>query len=256
MLNITRILSSEWCRWARLGWLDIQSRYRRTTFGPMWIVLLTGMTVGSIGFVYGSLFKAPIKDFLPFLAIGFVTWGWISSSLVEAGECFSAYKSMMLNHVLSPSSVLVRVVFRNWLVLLHNALVIVALLFILQRPLSLVTLLVVPGMLVVGGVIFSTSIIVAFACARFRDLKQVLASALSLGLLITPVIWSPEILKDRIYVAYLNPFSHLLDLIRLPLLAVTPSATNWAVAFGTLLICSMVARIVITRYRHLVIFWL
>lgn len=256
MLNITRMLSSEWCRWAQLGWSDIQSRYRRTTFGPMWIVLLTGMTVGAIGFVYGTLFKAPIKDFLPFVAIGFVTWGWISTSLIEAGACFSAYKFMMLNHVLKPSSVVVRVVFRNWLILLHNALVIVVLLVMLDRPLTQATLLVLPGMLMLGAVIFSASVIVAFACARFRDLQQVLVSALNLGFLVTPVIWSPEILTDRIYVAYLNPFSHLLDLVRLPLLGVAPSTTTWVVAFGVLLICSIAAQFAITRYRYQVTFWL
>lgn len=256
MLKITRMLSSEWYRWARLGWGDIQSRYRRTTFGPMWIVLLTAMTVGAIGFVYGTLFKTPIRDFLPFVAIGFVTWGWISACLIEAGSSFNAYKFMMLNHVLHPSSVVVRVVFRNWFILLHNALVIGALLVILERPLVPAMLLVVPGMLMLGAVLFSASIIVAFACARFRDLQQVLVSALNLGFLVTPVIWSPEILSDRIYVATLNPFSHLLDLVRLPLLGSAPGATTWEVALGALLLCAAGAQFAIARNRYQVTFWL
>ena len=247
----------EWIRWARLGWFDIESRYRRTTFGPLWSVWVTGMTVSAIGFVYGSLFKVPVNDFIPYVSIGLITWSWLSSSLIEAGTSFSAYKFVLLNQPLNPSSIVIRVVVRNWFILLHNGLVILLLFVVFGRTPTPQMLLAVPGMMLLGGTIFAGATVAAFACTRFRDLQQVLVAVLSLGVLVTPVIWSPEVLGEhRAYIAHLNPATHLLDLVRLPLLGRMPSMANWLVSGGVLMVLSALAVIAMRRYRHWVPFWL
>lgn len=257
MTDSARQILEEWSRWARLGWFDIESRYRRTTFGPLWIVLITGITVSSIGFVYGSLFKMAVSEFIPYVAIGLIIWGWIATSLIEAGTSFSAYKFVLLNQALHPSSIVVRVFVRNWFILLHNGLVILLLFVVFGRMPSYQMLLALPGMLLVGATVFAGCTVAAFACTRFRDLQQVLVALLSLGLLITPVIWSPDILgENRAFIAHLNPITHLLDLVRLPLLGRTPSSLNWLVSCGVLAVLSSIAAFMIRRYRHWVPFWL
>lgn len=249
-------LFSEWVQWARLGWFDIQSRYRRTTFGPLWIVLITALTVASIGFVYGALFKLPIREFLPFVAIGIVTWNWISSSLLEAGTAFTAYKSIMLNQLLHPTSVVVRVVVRNLVILLHNALAIVLLFVVFARPATPTMLFVIPGLILVGSIVFAAAVVTAFTNARFRDLNQVLAAAVSLGFLITPVIWTTDALAERAYIANLNPMTHLLGLVRLPLLGVQPPAESWYIA-AAILVCLIATAVhAVRKYRYQVPFWL
>jgi lipopolysaccharide transport system permease protein len=256
-MHSARLMLEEWIRWARLGWFDIESRYRRTMFGPLWIVMLTSITVGSIGFVYGSLFKVPVQDFIPYVAIGLVIWSWISISLIEASTSFSAYKSVLLNQKLNPSSIVVRVVVRNWVILLHNGLVIMLLFMVFGRIPVTQMLMALPGMMLVGATVFAGATAIAFACTRFRDLQQMLVALMSLGLLITPVIWSPEILgEDRFYIAYFNPLTHLLDLVRLPLLGLAPRSESWLISFGFLAVLSAIATFIVRRYRHSVPFWL
>lgn len=257
MTQSVRQILEEWIRWVRLGWFDIKSRYRRTTFGPLWIVLVTGVTVSAIGFVYGSLFKVTVREFIPYVAIGLIIWGWISTSLIEAGTSFLAYKFVLLNQTLHPSSIVVRVVVRNWFILLHNGLVILLLFVVFGRAPSAPMLLAVPGMLVLGATVFAGATVAAFACTRFRDLQQALVAMLSLGALVTPVIWSPEVLgEQRAYIAHLNPFTHLLDLVRLPLLGRIPSTVNWLVSGGMLAVLSALAVFMVRRYRHWIPFWL
>jgi lipopolysaccharide transport system permease protein len=252
----TNKLHIEWTHWARLGWFDILSRYRRTTFGPLWIALMTAMTVASIGFVYAALFKLPIREFLPFVCIGIIVWNWISSSLLEAGTAFVAYKSVLLNQALHPTSVVVRVVVRNVIILLHNALVVVALFIVFGRSVSLTTVLVVPGLVAVGLIVLAASVVIAFACTRFRDLNQVLTAVVSLGFLITPVIWTPDVLGDRAYIANLNPVTHLLNLVRLPLLGTEPAAESWYVAATVFVGLAAAACYTVRKYRHQFPFWL
>ena len=43
--------------WLLLGWLEIKQRYTRSVLGPLWITISMAVMVGSIGVVYGSLFK-------------------------------------------------------------------------------------------------------------------------------------------------------------------------------------------------------
>ncbi len=117
-------------------------------------------------------------------------------------------------------------------------------------------LLVFPGTILVGAIIFAAAIIVAFCNARFRDLNQVLAAVVSLGFLITPVIWTVDVLAERAYIATLNPITHLLELIRAPLLGSPPSMTAWYVAGALLIVFSSAAVTLVRKYEYRLPFWL
>src|SRR4051812_47682455 len=76
-----------------LGWQDIVQRYRRSLLGPLWLTLSTAVTVGALGLVYASLFRLPLERYLPYLAIGLVTWTFISSLVIEGCNSFIAVES-------------------------------------------------------------------------------------------------------------------------------------------------------------------
>ena len=61
---------------------DIRQRYRRSTLGPFWITISTSFMIGSMGLIFGSIFKTPLEIFLPFLAVGLITWGFINTTLM------------------------------------------------------------------------------------------------------------------------------------------------------------------------------
>ena len=256
MRLLNPLCMSEWRCWARLAWFDIVSRYRRTALGPLWIVLVTGLTIAAIGFVYSTLFRLPVSDFMPFLAIGYITWIWISTTFLEASTAFASYRFVLLNHVIRPSSIVLRVVIRNLIVLIHNSLAIVILFAVFGRPLSPGMLMVIPGMLVVGAVVFGLSTLIALVCTRFRDLVQLLNAVMSLAFLITPVIWMPEILGDRAVIARANPLTHLLDLIRLPLLGQQANGTSWLVAAALIGSSAVCASALLRHFRSRIVFWL
>ena len=66
-----------------LGWHDVLQRYRRSTLGPFWLTISMGVMVASLGFVFGQVFKTPLKDYLPFLATGLILWNFLSLSLIH-----------------------------------------------------------------------------------------------------------------------------------------------------------------------------
>jgi ABC-type polysaccharide/polyol phosphate export permease len=242
--------------WMLLGWYDILSRYRSTVLGVLWIVIVNGLTVFSIGFVYSSLFGIALEKYFPYLVCGYFFWLYISSCLLEMSDSLTAYRFILHSHPVAPLSVLLRVYARNSIVLLHNIPIALAVLFLFGASPWPAILLIVPNFLIVSVILVCVSGSLAFLSARFRDVQMITTSAIGVLFLITPIIWSPEILAERKYIAFMNPLTHMLDLLRKPLLGETPSAINYqvsaAIAVASLLVFASVYRAFHKKY----VFWL
>lgn len=71
-----------------LAWQDTRQRYRRSCLGPFWISASTGVMVGAMGPLYGALLGQNVSSYLQHLAIGLITWFFISALINEAGSAF------------------------------------------------------------------------------------------------------------------------------------------------------------------------
>ena len=63
-------------------------------------------------------------------------------------------------------------------------------------------------------------------------------------------------LKTRAWIADVNPFYHMVEIVRAPLLGKEPATLSWEVTsvMGAAMLISACALFV--RYRHRIIFWL
>src|SRR6185295_7862424 len=81
--------AAQWPLWGKLGWNDILQRYRRSLLGPLWLTASMAVMVIALGVIYGQIFKIALDEFIPFLCVGLLIWGLISSVLTEAGTLFT-----------------------------------------------------------------------------------------------------------------------------------------------------------------------
>ena len=242
--------------WVILGWYDILARYRSTTLGILWIVIINAMTVFAIGFVFASLFGIELYNYFPYLGTGYIFWIFISSSIVELSGSLTSYRFILHSHAVIPMSVLIRVLVRNLVILLHNLPIIIALLVLYSNNPWPQALLFMPNFLLVTIIMLSGCGFLAFACARFRDIQMLINAAVGVLFLITPIIWSPEILTERAYIAYLNPLTHILDILRKPLLGEIPSLWNYGMSLGIAFICIVLFFLTYQYSKKKYIFWL
>jgi len=216
--------------WMRLGWYDILSRYRSTVLGVLWIVLVNGLTIFAIGLVYGSLFKVDLREYFPYLTVGYIVWLWVSASLMEIAGAFTAYRFILLSHAVDPIAIVARVFARNFIVFMHN-LPIVAVVLLVYTNIDWATCLLFPvGLLIASLLLLGLGGGVAFLCARFHDVQMIVSALVGVLFLVTPIIWSPDILTERAYIATFNPLRHVLDILRKPLLGEIPSTSNYAIS--------------------------
>ena len=213
--------------WGRLGWNDILQRYRRSILGPLWLTISMAVLIGALGLLYAKLFKVDVAEYIPFLAIGFVLWQLISGILLDGCNVFVHSEGIIKQIKLPLSLHVYRVLWRNFLTLLHNSVVVVFVLVYFNIGVNLNTLLALVGIffIVINGGWFS--FLIGMLCARYRDLNPTIASLVTLSFFLTPIIWNPSLIPDRAFILLYNPFFHFVESIRAPLLGQPVQAETW-----------------------------
>lgn len=237
---------------------DIRQRYRRSTLGPFWITISTGVMIACIGIIFGSLFKSPMSEFLPFLAAGLIIWSLVSTTITEATTVFVAAEPIIKQLPIPLTTHIYRMIFRNLYIFFHNIIIFPIVLLVVQRPIDFTVLLMVPGLLLLTLNLVWLSIILGIVCSRFRDLTQIVTSVLQIFFYLTPIIWMPNLLPARTSVMVLdpNPFYHLIAIIREPLMGQPPTPLNWLVSLVMAILGFLLAIKFFDRFRSRVAYWL
>jgi lipopolysaccharide transport system permease protein len=246
----------EWQLWTMLGWNDVRQRYRRSVLGPFWITLSMGSFILLLGAIYSRLFNMEIKTYLPYLTLGFIVWGFISTSMTEGCTAFQEGERIIKQIRLPYSIYVLRVVWRNFIVFLHTIVIFIPMVVIFDVRLAFVSLLAIPGI----GMIYLNQVWLTLALAimstRFRDMIPIVTTAVQIVFFATPIMWPVSALGDSVYIADINPLYHLIELVRAPMLGAAPRTLSWIVAGATLISGWLIAIWLLQRASRRIVFWL
>lgn len=251
-LETLKISPVWWC----MAYQDLMSRYRRTTLGPWWITLGTGIGVGTMGLVWSSVFGIPINDFFPYMASGFVLWGFISPCVSEGPLFFVLVGNTLRTIKIPPLTFVFTGILRHLYTLLHNLIIVVLVLIIFKTKVSWVTLLVIPGFFILIGTAFLASVVLGVLGARLRDLSHIVSSFMTFLFMLTPVMWNPKLLTGKkVLLAYANPFTYYLAIVRDPLLNTIPEPLYYIGALSIMGVLFLIASFLYQRYSHRLVYW-
>jgi ABC-type polysaccharide/polyol phosphate export permease len=246
-----------WRVWHLIGIGELRRRYARSRLGQLWLTLSMGITIAIIGVTWALLWKIPLADMLPFLAVSMVIWQLLSGILSDATAAFSANAPYLLSQRLPCATVIFALIYRNLVMFLHNTIIVVIVLVVFVRPVPLAALLVVPALVITAVAAVWWAYVVATLCARFRDLVHAVQSVLQLAFYLTPVIWKPEFLPaEARWLNFVNPFAVYVGLIRDPVMGEPPAALVWLIATGIAFGGLALALPFIGRYRRRVLYWI
>ena len=244
-----------WPLWGRLGWNDILQRYRRSLLGPFWLTASMAIMVVALGTLYANLFKVEIRDFMPFLCVGLLVWNYISSVIGEAGTLFTGSESYIKQIRLPYSLYVYRFVWSRIIIFAHNFVIYFGILLYFAIWPGAAILLAIPGFILVTLNVALAGISIGMASARFRDIPQLVGSVIQIAFFMTPVMWKPELLEGRAYIVEFNPFYHLIEVMRAPLLG-KPFPVDSYIALGLITIVNLlVATMFFRRFRSRIAYW-
>ena len=197
-----------------LAWRDILVRYKQTAIGLLWAVLRPFLTMVVLVVVFGKLAKLPSGN-VPYPILVFTAllpWQLFSNAFTEAG-----------NSLINNSNLLSKVYFPRLVV--PTSAVIVSFVDFLISGFILAGLMIwydfVPGWRILALPLF---IIIAFVAAmgpglwiaalnvKYRDFRYIIPFIVQLGLYISPVGFSSNIVPERWRIWYsLNPMVGVID---------------------------------------------
>ncbi len=237
------------------GWDDVRQQYKRTKLGPFWLTLSTCAWIFAMAFVMAALFNQKISDFLPHTMTGMFVWTFFSLSILEGSNIFVVasplINSTRLPLLFHPLRALVRYTF----LYAHYLGVCLLLMLCLGHMPTTVSLLSILGVLMHIPTAFGIALLMASLNARYRDIMPIAGVLCQLMPLLTPIAWQRSMLKKHTWIADANPFYHLIEVVRAPLMGTVPATLSYIVSAGMMVLCLYLGLWIYSRVRYRVIFW-
>jgi ABC-type polysaccharide/polyol phosphate export permease len=245
--------------WAYAVWLDMVSRYRRMRLGVLWLLLPPLVYVLGLGGVYSQMMKKDMAWFIPHLGFGYILWRFAIQTITESADVFFVHKAFVMDGRVRLTDYVLRTLAKSslyfsvgMLVLLVVVLVDPAVRIVWLPTLALTIPLFVANLIWMGTVI-------ALLGARFRDTREIINTCLIFGFLLTPILWDASLVPPytlRGILMRLNPFFHLLELVRAPVLGLRLEKST-LIAIPAMTVCGwLLAAVLYRRYARFVPLWI
>lgn len=244
--------------WIRLAVLELKSRFQGAFLGVFWILLTLMLKVGMLSLVYAMVLDKDIKEYVMFLALGVLTWNFISAVIINSGMIFTKAGNFLQQMRLPHSIFVFQSLYKETLILILYQFFAIPLVIIIKgfEFVTLYWLWAIVGyvLIILNG--FFASMWLGWLAVRYRDVQPFLNSLVMILFLITPVLWPPpEKFADSLYFQ-LNPFYHLLELIRAPILNQEIPYISIMVACGLLFASMAICGLLYNRVKDKMVLWL
>ena len=242
--------------WMALARRNVKALNRRSKLGSLWISLTAAVFITCLAFVYSAVLKTNMEDLLPYIAVGYVVWLYISGMLISMPPLYI----QMAQYVQQRNFPYTVYVLANAVdkldLMIRQSIVIVVVGLIFQTGLSVSILILPISLLLLTFISIGTSYFVSTMAVRYRDIGPLLNSFMLLIFLTTPIIWKPELVGDRIAFVLWNPFYHLINIIRAPILDHYVPWTSLCVSLFVLVLVWLSGIWAMSKYRNRIIFWI
>lgn len=243
---------------AMLGWQDVRQAYRRSVVGPFWITGGMAIQIATMGIVFSLIFKSDIQNYLPFLASSIIIWGFMSSVISEGCLSYITGEAIIKQLNIPLYVHVLRVVWKNIITFGHNLIILPLVFLAIWQGVSWQIVLVIPALVILIVNLTWLATLLGALSSRFRDLPPIITSLLTVAFYLTPVMWYPTLIGNN-QLAHLllglNPFYHLLQIVRLPILGETPTIENWSLSISFALFGWLLTNILMKRIQKKIAYW-
>jgi lipopolysaccharide transport system permease protein len=246
---------ADWPLWTGLARQNIRTAYRRSRLGPFWITLAAAANIATLGALVLLLFQARATELLPSVGLGYLMW-WLISRMLAEGCTTYIDAAPYLRQIRQPLCLYpLWTVARNLMVFAHHVPVAVLLLAACgvrpSAPTALVALTFPAAVLAVAWLV----IVLGLVSARYRDVPQLATSILGILFYLTPVFWQTKQLGAHAFLADWNPLTHVIEIVRRPLLGEWPTAVSVAVVAALVVGGWLAALLCVGRCRSSLAYW-
>jgi lipopolysaccharide transport system permease protein len=218
-----------------LSLMDLSTRFRAAKLGIHWFYIQQLVWALGAGAVWSVVFGIPLQEFLPFIIVSFNAWNFIASFIVDSSAVFQNSSGYLKNTNIAPY-IYVNKVFVSAVIIFIISLIPLLILspFVEKRYLDVNFLQACISMVFVIICLAPVAYFIAFVGVIVRDLTPALQSLFQILFIASPVIYPPAMIKNKGYewALDLNPFFHILEIIRQPILSGTLAGSKHIVVLA------------------------
>ena len=234
---------------------EANSHYKHTIFGSFWNNITFVVKVTILTLVFSQVLKKPLGEYLPYLLLGILLWNILSDLIMSGITLFSRYGSYMLQFPHSFSIYITANVFK---ILRLSALNILMSIFIVvifvDIPIENFFFAALGFFIIIfTGFFFTYSF--GIAGIIFPDIRHATHSILTIGFVVSPVLWPQKIIEGSPILIY-NPFYHFMNIVREPLLGHEIPYLSFVVCLAFLILSIILASIILSKIGKRVMLWI
>ena len=197
-----------------LAWRDIISRYKQTVLGIAWAVIRPVLTMVVFTIIFGRIANLPSGN-IPYPILVYTAmlrWQLFSSSLTQSSESLVANAGMVSKiyfpRMILPASSII-VAFIDFFI----SFIVLGLIMVFYRFAPSWKIIFVPVFLLLTFLLsFGLGLILSALNVKYRDFRHIVPFIVSLGLYISPVGFSSDVVPQRWRLLYsINPMVGIID---------------------------------------------
>ncbi len=238
-----------------MAFREFNNKYRGAGFGAFWLTLTTATTATGLAILYGYLFGRPIEQHLPYVTCAILTWGLITGFATNGCSIFLANAHSFKEFPLPTSLFAYRLALTQMITVGYRTIVLVCVLLLFSTPLTWLSLLSLVGFALIVWTGFWMSLALGVVNARYRDFGQLVGAFMTFSFFLTPIFWLPERLGKYAGYVNLNPFYHMIQVIRGPILGHDDLLLHFSVVGGLALLAPVFGAAVYGRLSHRLPYW-
>ncbi len=231
---------------------SVRARYQGTILGFGWTLVTPALLFAVYGLVFGVFFDTGVERYGLFLLSGLLPWLWLSQSIEDASDSLRESGRLLTRVALPPQTLPLAVIGAQGVsfVLTLSLLLIVA---VAGGHVSWLGLLSLPAIVILqAGIVAGLALPAAALCTVFRDLRQLLGTAVRMLFFLTPIVYPLERVPESLRLgATLNPLHWLIDAYRSVFtLGEAPAPATWCVLVASAVASLAVGALVFEALRE------
>lgn len=214
--------------WITLATEDIFDQHRRTTLGPLWLLINYFAFAATFIFIFTPAPLDPLHAI--YIGVGLLVWTYINDTVTQAVSLFEREEGFIKGTTLPLSVYVMRLTLQN---LIRAAYALVGcVVILLLAGVTITSAWVWSGLGVALVLIASPAVIAVFAFLGvfFPDSQFIVANLMRVAMFATPVFWGNadgDALRTALY--YWNPFTYFLAVVREPIVDGTAPLNSFGV---------------------------
>jgi ABC-type polysaccharide/polyol phosphate export permease len=221
---------------------DLLTRYKRSVLGVAWTMLNPLGTMIVLTLVFSRAFGGAQQDYAAYVLSGLMAWNFFSQT-TNAASLHLVWGGSLLKRIYVPRTVFALSATGTGLVNLALSLVpLLLVMLVTDVPIRWTIILLPIPILFLAMFTLGLGLWISTIAIYFADIAEMYQVALTAWLYLSPVIWTDQILPEKIryWIVLLNPLSHLLNLFRAPIYAGRVPTGSELLISGTIALVTLV----------------